>query len=95
MPTISDEKWAVVIQDLTRQIEALMKENDALKRQAEQADSEASRFKVEVMQLESGQLELVARLEDSMNEVNRLGMVLKHQADNLSIVQHLPPHKHE
>lgn len=76
-----------VIHDLTRQIEELLKDNEILKRQLEEADMDAAKFKVQVMQLENGQIELIAKLEESKNEVSRLGMVLKHQESNLEAVR--------
>jgi chromosome segregation ATPase len=71
-----------LIHDLARQIEELLKDNELLKQQLEQSDSEKAKFQVQVMQLENGQIELIAKLEDSQSEVGRLGMVLKHQTQN-------------
>lgn len=82
-----------VIHDLTRQIEELLKDNEILKRQLEEADMDAAKFKVQVMQLENGQIELIAKLEESKNEVSRLGIVLNHQESNLEAVRKLGPYK--
>lgn len=82
-----------VIHDLTRQIEELLNDNEMLKRQLEEADMDAAKFKVQVMQLENGQIELIAKLEESKNEVSRRGMVLKHQESNLEAVRKLGPYK--
>jgi phage shock protein A len=46
-----------LIHDLARQIEELLKDNELLKQQLEQSDSEKAKFQVQVMQLENGQIE--------------------------------------
>lgn len=76
-------------------IDDLIRENETLKLQLEAADAKIANLTVKVIKSETGEHELIVQLEDANGEVGRLGMVLKHQSDNLTSIQRLSPKKHE
>ena len=82
-----------IIHDLTVEIDELMKDNAILRVQLKSSEENVANLRLEVVKLENGTIEPVARLEDAHNEIGRLGMVLKHQTDNLDAVNHLPPYR--
>lgn len=82
-----------IIHDLSVEIEELMKDNSVLRVQLKSSEENVANLRLEVVRLENGTIELIARLEDAHNEIGRLGMVLKHQTDNLDTVSALLPYR--
>lgn len=60
-------------------IDELIKENETLKIDLEHADKKIGELTVQLIRLENGQLELVAKLEHANSEISRLEMILPHQ----------------
>ena len=79
----------------TLRIDELVKENAGLTLKLQIADIEIGHLKFEVEQSKEGQLALIVKLEESDNEVGRLGMVLKHQVKDMEFIKQAPIRKLE
>ena len=71
-----------ILHDHVLHIEDLGKDNAALTLRLKFAESEIGRLKVEIERLANGMVELVVKVEESDNEVGRLGIVLLHPVDS-------------
>jgi len=70
--------------ELYQRLDDLVMENKELTIKLELSNSEIANLRIEVKRLEDGQLELSVKLDESKNEIGRLGMRLKHHYADLA-----------
>jgi len=92
-----------MINDFIVHIDCLIKDNTELHLQLDQSEAHVDSLKVEVTCLQDGQITrsleldestkgnivLTEMLVDANNEISRLSLVIRHQADNYKTVQSL------
>lgn len=73
--------------EIYKNLDQLVGDNKELKLKLQLANDEIASLKIMIEQLESGQLKLAIKLEDSESEVGRLDMVLKHRYEDIAIAR--------